>query len=312
MYYARTDIAQVQVNAGSTISIDDAWSEKLNAKSDAVRIGKLDVQSDLNLSTNWKSNLNIGVLTGSANLNAEQKNTWESNKSHLWIDGVEDFTGQISLGGAQGHICLHLNLESGQDISASQIEKNHQNVVVAISGTGILHVGNTFTAVDMSSLGFDLTGWQGYTGVKGAEIITATSTAAISKVGISDLTVKQGGVLTLEGDVWMGGTITLASTLVNNASQLALAEDIVFDLSEMAYTGNASERVYQLFTQADLSALTMENLSADFLATVGMTEKGSVLFGADGSVSFFMAPEPTTTTLSLLALTALAMRRRRK
>ena len=248
-------------------------------------IAEVDLQADLSVSTYWKSKLEIGVLTGAANLNAAQTNSGESQKSHLWIDGVEDFSGQISLGGDGGRIELHLNLESGQDISASQIEKNHQNASVAITGTGTLHVGNTFTAVDMNSLGFDLTGWQGYTGVKGAEITSATTTAAISKVGISDLTVKQGGVLTLEGDVWMGGTITLASTLVNNASQLTLAEDIVFDLSEMAYTGNASERVYQLFTQADLSALTMENLSADFLATVGMTEKGSVLFGADGSVS---------------------------
>ena len=248
-------------------------------------IAEVDLQADLSVSTYWKSKLEIGVLTGAANLNAAQTNSGESQKSHLWIDGVEDFSGQISLGGDGGRIELHLNLESGQDISASQIEKNHQNASVAITGTGTLHVGNTFTAVDMSSLGFDLTGWQGYTGVKGAEITSATSTAAISKVGISDLTVKQGGVLTLEGDVWMGGTITLASTLVNNASKLTLAEDIVFDLSEMAYTGKDSDRVYQLFTQADLSALTMENLSADFLAALGMKKDGSVLFGADGSVN---------------------------
>ncbi len=248
-------------------------------------IAEVDLQADLSVSTYWKSKLEIGVLTGAANLNAAQTNSGESQKSHLWIDGVEDFSGQISLGGDGGRIELHLNLESGQDISASQIEKNHQNASVAITGTGTLHVGNTFTAVDMSSLGFDLTGWQGYTGVKGAEITSATSTAAISKVGISDLTVKQGGTLTLEGDVWMGGTIALATTLVNNASKLTLAEDIVFDLSEMDYTGKASDRVYQLFTQADLSALTMENLSADFLAALGMKEDGSVLFGADGSVN---------------------------
>ncbi|MBQ5665848.1 MAG: hypothetical protein IIV41_08310 [Akkermansia sp.] len=283
--YARAEIAPVKVLAGSTLSIFDIAESTLNNKSDATRIGKLDLQADLNISTQWKSNLNIGVLTGSANLNAVQTNTWEQKKSQLWIDGVEDFSGQISLGGEQGHISLHLNLESGQDISASQIVKNHQNAVVAITGTGTLHVGNTFTAVDMNSLGFDLTGWQGYTGVKGAEVTSVISTDAISKVGISDLTVKQGGTLTLEGDVWMGGTIALATTLVNNANQLTLADDIVFDLSEMDYTGKSSNRVYQLFTQADLSALTMENLSADFLAALGMKEDGSVLFGADGSVN---------------------------
>ncbi len=68
---------------------------------------------------------------------------------------------------------------------------------------------------------------------------------------------------------------------------------------------------YALFTNAD-TVTGLENLTVVVSDNAGNNETMTLSVGKDGSISAVTVPEPTTATLSLLALAGLAVRRRRR
>ena len=238
---------------------------------------EVDLQKNLTVQAKYKYTLEFGSLTGAGNLNIS------SNESvPFMIDSVRDYSGNITVG---NNVQAVINLKAGESLNNAQISKTANNASITLTGEGILNVGNTFDSVNTTALNVSLgNGWTGYLGVTGAEITSATSMASSGKVGISDLTVKQGGALTLKGDVWMGGAITLASTLVNESSSLVIDENAIFDLSEMTATKASGSYVYQILSEGDLSALTKDNLADSFLDFLKVKDDATFTFGEDGTL----------------------------
>ena len=95
----------------------------------------------------------------------------------------------------------------------------------------------------------------------------------------------------------VGGSIDL------NGKALTMGSNI-----QVSYTGNAAEgEEVVLFKNVGSTDTTEFELTLNGKATIATLSDGNVVVEYTASV-----PEPTTATLSLLALAALAARRRRK
>ena len=165
---------------------------------------------------------------------------------------------------------------------------------------------------------------------------TPENEAAVTVVGLAvfekgatlnaNLTLAAGSELRMEGPLHMGSTLEL----VSGADSITLSGsmlDAVMNLGEC--------ESYTLFTGVDALTLTFDGSSVTYqpgtlneghkvLAStyfsnfVGTAQENSLYITFNigevggGELAFYQAPEPTTATLSLLALAALAARRRRK
>lgn len=133
----------------------------------------------------------------------------------------------------------------------------------------------------------------------------------------ANLTLASGSTLSVaEGGVALGSTLSLQKGLtLDDATMASLTESG----SHVLFTGvdslrlATSETEYQEVSEADNSILAstyFKNIGSNYQLTYTMSENA-----ADGgtlSITMAAVPEPTTTTLSLLALAALTARRRRK
>jgi hypothetical protein len=142
----------------------------------------------------------------------------------------------------------------------------------------------------------------------------------------ANLTMAAGSELRMEGPLHMGSTLEL----VSGADTITLSGSM-YD----AVAGMQLGESMTLFTGVDALVLTFDGVSVTYQPgdiQVGDRVLASDFFGnlpepganqqyfitfttaevGGGELAFFMAPEPTTTSLSLLALTALAARRRRR
>lgn len=154
--------------------------------------------------------------------------------------------------------------------------------------------------------------------INAAVNMTGGSLVAEEGSTIAGLTAT-GGDINVEGDITMSGDLVLDGDaelfFADAETTIDLGEyDAYFNGGTIALTlGDADISDVVLFTNAagtDYSGYAVTLKDAD-----GNTTGSAVLeYNEDGSVTLAAAavPEPTSTTLSLLALTALAMRRRRK
>lgn len=144
--------------------------------------------------------------------------------------------------------------------------------------------------------------------------------------------VAQSGTLYLEGDVTINGTLSLGSALMTFAANNTAEEGLIVYLNDGTQVtatdgitlGNNLTLMINVEDTADIINKTydfaadgtdidgLEN--AKYVFTDGTNEvEAAVRTNADGTVTVTgIIPEPTTATLSLLALAALATRRRRK
>ncbi len=147
---------------------------------------------------------------------------------------------------------------------------------------------------------------------EGAEL-TALDGSMMSEV------VMWGGDLLINGNVktgaltLSGGTVTFMEdsliTLADGANVEIDGASIVVKLSDAKLADLKAGGEYTLFdTNSSVNAL--EGATVTFLSTSGERLTSAVKQAGDGSLT--LVPEPTTATLSLLALAALAARRRRK
>lgn len=203
-------------------------------------------------------------------------------------------------------------LEIGEDVTLSVGSKNGKvanagtvNVTTDILDGGSLKVYQNAT---MSNIELD-----GGT----IDILQATdpNASGLQEVAIiSDLTMNS-GTLNISGDV-KTGALTLNDGIVNFSGDYAIdlgGEDLILG-DNVAITLNVDsldniEGVELFQTTGNVTGL--DALTVTFVDSTGATKVTSVSYN-NGSVVTSSAPEPTTATLSLLALAGLAARRRRK
>lgn len=135
----------------------------------------------------------------------------------------------------------------------------------------------------------------------------------------ANLTLESGSTLKVaQGGVQLGSTLTLQQGLTLDETTLARVNTLSAGESHTLFSGvdtlrlATSESEYQVLSNTDNSILAstyFQNISSDYLLTFTVDKDSA----AGGTLSITMAvPEPTTATLSLLALAGLLSRRRRK
>ena len=152
----------------------------------------------------------------------------------------------------------------------------------------------------------------------GDVIVESTATAAFSALTRLEgsLTLASGSTLLLEGEFTLDGTLTLGTGLTLGGNVLELLNQLQYGQSLTLVSGLDSLTVQSLNAKSTSEysafATDQELRAADYFSNLSpnMVLKYN---GEVGSLSVSrVIPEPATSTLSLLALTALVSRRRRK
>lgn len=194
--------------------------------------------------------------------------------------------------------------------TAIQARINVEEIMAGGSDTSII-MGDTAT---LESLTLDANTTFG--AFKAAENL-AVETNNETTLTLTTLTVGKGATLnanivlgadstlSLEGCLTMGSTVSLTS---------GMTIDLSADMLALMYDGKAID----LFTSVDSLTLDGNIINPDTVTNVNFTVDDKLqnfnmgYSNEGGTVSITLVPEPTTATLSLLALAALAARRRRK
>ena len=247
------------------------------------------------------ANSTIATLTGSGSLKVS---------GDTGVTDASDFSGSLESAGAT------LNIKSGFGAEKLAALKISGGVIGAKTGDA------SVTSVSISEV--VLAG--GMVGVTAPDAEVTVQTGSLTVSGSSmlyaDLELTQNGTLTLNSSLTMGSalTYTMGSTLTLNSG---------ITLSGSLLTGwTDHSQALTLFSGVDF--LTLGSGDTAITAEVGKTYDASSVFanegmgnyklqmvGTDGNYTVQMVknaptPEPTTATLSLLALMGLAARRRRK
>ena len=197
------------------------------------------------------------------------------------LSGVVAGSGNVEIYNAASGMTLdELRLAAGLSLSAA----------VGDAGTTHTPAGNAEVSVSGTAL------------LAGSSILNANLT--LVEGATLDLVSLNAGAVTLNGTLTFGGKISMGENLL-----ALLNEKLGWESSVTLFTG--LERV-------DMSALTGNSDSGlvwagDVFSNMGDNHCYYLNYVADvGSLVVLIVPEPTTATLSLLALAALAARRRRK
>ena len=129
----------------------------------------------------------------------------------------------------------------------------------------------------------------------------------------ANLTLATGAVLNVaENGLAMGSTLTLQEGVLLGDSTLARVQSLSVGESTTLFSGvdglTLGNTEYTTISPEDsiLASPYFSNLSNNYVLSYTETDNGSL------SITMLSIPEPASSTLSLLALSALAMRRRRK
>ena len=147
--------------------------------------------------------------------------------------------------------------------------------------------------------------------------LTLGEKASVGGVEITGGNINVNGDVTVSGALTLtGGTVTFMEdaviTLADGVEVVIEGASIVVNLSDASLDSLVNGGVYTLFnTTSDLESIDGSTMT--FVGTSGDTITTTVNYAGEGAVEFApVVPEPTTSTLSLLALAGLAARRRRK
>lgn len=122
-----------------------------------------------------------------------------------------------------------------------------------------------------------------------------------------------GGVITIDGMVSMTGALTLngGQIIFNDGSGIDMGGNLVSISDLTSITVYDSDGSFVLFENVDeAAAAALVGKEIEYISHG--SKRIGIISAGDNGTSIQVLPEPTTATLSLLALTALAARRRRR
>jgi len=285
--------------------------------------------STMDATVKTDATLNVGTgtldsLVGGGNFNASGDIVINSTSS-----STSSFTGNIV---AEGTVTLTGTDNTANSISASNIQAEGKNITVnavtvtgTITASAVTITGNDATRITSTVANLDTT-----TLTLGATVnLDVTSVLTVTTINIiggsvvtsaNNTAVSGSTALITAGSIAGGANSTLTLTLTAQAIGEMVFVDNVFTLIDLdiAYEGSFLLDLDQLVEA--LANGTDNVIDADGIVfNVGNTEYtiSSVINTDDGSQKIIITegetiPEPSTATLSLLALAGLLARRRRK
>ena len=289
-----TGEASLTTAAGSTLNV--ANSSHLVLAGDYDLAGNVDVAAGSTLELQ-KDGRAAGALSGGGTL--------QVTKSHVIVESIAGFSGTFHVAGgtltfgAEGNIALNAGV---------RLElQSWDNAVAGVTASNItVKQGAALAAkADASELG---------------DMPEISELALPVELNCSSLTLNAGAILDADGAYFdlNNGVLTLdVSTSSTEKIELVLAENAV-------YTGD--EQIV-LFTNVGQAVFAYDGIStgseslytlnaADYFTGNGISSSTQLVYDQETGTVYVQGvasiPEPTTATLSLLALVSLTMRRRRK
>lgn len=290
------------LNVQAELTVNSDLEVKQISLNQYDKVCKLTVNGNLTVSANSKGEggINIAqgekvVVTGTTTINGSGNSFFQiSQKSSLE-------TGKLVLNGYSSI--------NDSTIVAEEIEVNNTfsllgGSISAANGDSVMTIGDGGSITQQgTSVNMD-------TVVDGGQI-------TMYRGSFDSLTLEDGkldvrgsvttGALTLDGGELV---INSGCSIDLNGEDLILSDKVAITVNVVnmddALTGN-----YTLFTNmGQVSGSPLEVTFQNYEGTA--TQKAALTYNADGSVTVVAVPEPTTATLSLLALAGLCARRRRK
>ncbi len=217
-----------------------------------------------------------------------------------------------------------VSIEEGSNatlaVSDAELVATNTTIEVGASATLQLSNGASVTA-DEINIAAGATLAIGDIAVTTSAIDSMVAAYRISSLNVinGDLTFAAGSTLVTDGS---GIRMTEGSVLTFNATSEGEKINLVFTLG----TEYNEDTPVQLFSNVDIVKFLMDGkevaasttlLASDFFTGAGINDSTTLHYDSANKVVYLQGvsntiPEPTTATLSLLALAALAMRRRRK
>ena len=289
--YAAPTISVLNVTAASTYSVDD-----IKSGSSATQIEKLNLSESLTVQTNWKSNINVDLLTGSGDLTVRQTNGGETTVSPFSIAAIDNYTGKITVGAASEHskVALSLNISNGQTFSAEKLEVAGTNASAVLLGSGTYNVGSTLALGDRVSLGSAWAGTVSAAGVTADGTLDASGlcSTASSALVINGLTVNASAALTLggSGNTELAGNVVLKESILAGSSNISFAAGASLDLTGLTAATDGEWKVLTLFTGADVD---LNTLTSAMLTSATQALGSDWTFGSDGTVKYKEVAAPS-------------------
>ncbi len=319
-YYVNSDLdlktaemeeaAQILVSEGKTVTIKSGTCDDLNknvtlAAGSTLNLKNRSAQNNVKITLDGDANISMygtsmrGDVEGSGNLTLKQ-----NSGNVAYIKGDINNTGTVTI---EGHVQFQKD--------ESDIGTIGSNVDAVIVGAG-----NTLVLENAQVNSFDLE----LSGTGKVEVINSSTLVlgADSSVTGGTMSVADNSTLDLSNVVTLnvtsfslaaGTTVILGeNTRINFSEALTIGEGVVFDLS--GWCSYNEFEPYALFTYTgDVEGYTPslpENVTI-LLDGGYVDDKAWLEYDVDNK-TVTLIPEPTTATLSLLALAGLAARRRRK
>lgn len=301
----------IRVQEGATLAVDS--TAELTAGAELNKGGlALDSATVSGKDITVTDSASIRATGGTSTLAA---NTVLANAAAISYDVAEGATLKStgSLGGSgraditkTGAGALHLN-NAGNDVANIRVDAGE----LSLYGAGTYNMNDLMMATG-ASLGF-------YAGVMDNKeavaslVIDGTASFTAGSTLNANLTLTTGSTLEVsEGYLSMNGSLTLQQGITLGDATLQRIQELSVGDQLLLFTGVDAF----VLDSTDYAQLTPEDavLASDYFSNITSSNYVLTYTGANvGSLAIVMnIPEPATATLSLLALAALAARRRRK
>lgn len=306
--------AAIRVQEGASLAAESEVTTAVELNKGSLELNNASLKGD-------KAALSVnesGSIRATGGSNTVAANTVLGDGATITYDVAKgaslSSTGQLTARGARGNL-----VKLGEGTAAIN---NTANVIANIRAeAGELQVfGDTvydlqdLQAATSAKLGFYI-GAVGDTAKEASVRVNGTATFGAGSTLNANLTMTTGSTLEVaEGGLAMGSTLTLQEGITLGETTLERIHSLSVGESTTLFSGVDSltlgNKEYSSITTEDsiLASPYFSNLESNYFLTYTGTDNGTL------SITMMSAsiPEPTSTALSLLALSALAARRRRK
>ena len=298
-----SDFAHTQVVYGSSGTIKLVAEEKVTVKGSAY-LNTAEVEAEtISLESTSSSVVYQSSLTANTvELNGSSVEIGGSKKAVINAQQIEINSGTLTVAKDAELTTNSITLNGGKLVNNGGIG----GVVTLAEGAG----SNVITITDGELVN---SGTIGSTINMTGGTLVAEAGSEIAGINATGGDIQVGGDFSMTGDLVLGGDAELIFADVDSTIDLG-EHDVIFDGGSIALTlADADIANVVLFTGAKTD--TYSGYEVTLLDAEGNSTGTAVMqYNANGDVTLGTAsvPEPTTATLSLLALAGLAARRRRK